>query len=147
MRRARAIVRYGIGVDNVDLDAARAAGIAVCNVPDYCIHEVADQTLSFILGLTRQVVAHTDHVRSGKWGLAVPLDQMRTLKQLTVGVVGFGRIGREVVRRLLQFQCRILVSDPVVPPKTVTEAGAVAVSFDELLAQADVLTLHCPSTA
>jgi len=72
---------------------------------------------------------------------------MRTLKHLSVGVVGFGRIGREVVRHLLPFQCRILVFDPVVPPKTITETGAVAASFDELLANADVLTLHCPSTS
>jgi D-3-phosphoglycerate dehydrogenase len=147
MNRARAIIRYGIGVDNVDLDAARTAGIAVCNVPDYCIHEVADQTLAFILGLTRQVVTHTAHVRGGKWGLAVPLTEMRTLKHLTVGVAGFGRIGREVVRRLLPFQCRILIFDPLVPPKTITEVGAVAASFEELLINADVLTLHCPSTA
>src|SRR5258707_7667743 len=56
MKRARVIVRYGIGVDNVDLDAARARNIPVCNVPDYCIDEVADHTLAFILGMTRQVV-------------------------------------------------------------------------------------------
>ncbi|MCI0536735.1 MAG: E3 binding domain-containing protein [Verrucomicrobiales bacterium] len=146
MTRARAIIRYGIGVDNVDLDAARAAGIAVCNVPDYCTDEVADQTLGFILGLTRHVVTHTKHVRDGKWGLAVPLAQMRTLKHMTVGVIGFGRIGREVVRRLMPFQCRILVFDPIVPSQSVAEAGAAAVSFDELLARADVVTLHCPST-
>lgn len=68
MRKARAIVRYGIGVDNVDLDAARARGIPVCNVPDYCINEVADHTLSFILATTRQVVSNDVGVRGGKWG-------------------------------------------------------------------------------
>src|SRR6476660_400302 len=97
MSKAKAIVRYGIGVDNVDLEAARAKGIPVCNVPDYCIDEVADHTLAFILGLTRQVVSHTTHVQRGKWGLAVPLTEMRALRQLAVGVIGFGRIGREVV--------------------------------------------------
>ena len=70
MKRARVIVRYGIGVDNVDLDAARKHGIPVCNVPDYCIHEVADHTLAFILAVTRQVVTYTQHLRAGKWGLA-----------------------------------------------------------------------------
>ena len=77
MRKARAIVRYGIGVDNVDLDAARARGIPVCNVPDYCIDEVADQTLAFILATTRQVVTHANHLRAGKWGLVTQLAGMK----------------------------------------------------------------------
>ena len=100
MGLARVIVRYGIGVDNVDLDAARARGIPVCNVPDYCIDEVADHTLALILATTRQVVTNAASVRSGKWGLATPLERMLTLRDLTVGVVGFGRIGREVAARL-----------------------------------------------
>jgi D-3-phosphoglycerate dehydrogenase len=146
MSKARAIVRYGIGVDNIDLEAARAHGIPVCNVPDYCIDEVADQTLAFILALTRQLVPHDTHVHSGKWGLATPLAGFQTLRDLTVGVVGFGRIGREVVRRLLPFKCRVLVFDPVVPAESVTAAGAKAAALLEVLAASDVLTLHCPST-
>jgi D-3-phosphoglycerate dehydrogenase len=147
MTKARAIVRYGIGVDNVDLEAARGRGIPVCNVPDYCIDEVADHTLAFILGLTRQVVSHTADIRAGQWRLAVPLPGMKALRDLTVGVVGFGRIGREVVRRLLPFKCRILVHDPVVPLDDIRAAGADAASLKELLSSADLLTLHCPSTA
>src|SRR5262249_8710041 len=96
LSRARVIVRYGVGVDNVDLDAARARGIPVCNVPDYCIDEVADHSLAFILATTRQVVPNCLAVRGGSWKLATPLDQMRTLRELTIGVVGFGRIGRAV---------------------------------------------------
>jgi len=146
MGRARAIVRYGIGVDNVDLDAARARGIPVCNVPDYCIDEVADQTLAFVLASTRQVVAHADHLRAGKWGLAVPLAGMKALRDLVVGVVGFGRIGREVVKRLVPFKCAIVVFDPAVPSSEIEAAGARSASLDGLLEAADVLTLHCPST-
>lgn len=146
MRKARAIVRYGIGVDNIDLDAARARGIPVCNVPDYCIDEVADQTLAFILATTRQVVTHTNHLRAGLWGLATPLSGMKALRDLTVGVVGFGRIGREVVKRLLAFKCAVLVFDPVVPAAEIEKLGARAAGFGELLKSADVLTLHCPST-
>ncbi|MEQ9380021.1 MAG: hypothetical protein RJP95_04105, partial [Pirellulales bacterium] len=67
MQCARVIVRYGIGVDNVDLQAARERGIPVCNVPDYCIDEVADHTLAFILAATRQVVPNTLHIRNGNW--------------------------------------------------------------------------------
>ena len=114
MRKARAIIRYGIGVDNVDLDTARSRGIPVCNVPDYCIDEVADQTLAFILATTRQVVTHANHLHSGKWGLATPLASMKALRDLTVGIVGFGRIGREVLKRLLPFKCAVLVFDPLV---------------------------------
>jgi D-3-phosphoglycerate dehydrogenase len=147
MQKARAIVRYGIGVDNVELDAARARGIPVCNVPDYCIDEVADQTMAFILATTRQVVSHTNHLRAGKWGLATPLPSMKALRDLTVGVVGFGRIGREVVKRLIPCKCQVRVFDPVVPATEIEKLGARAVTFDELLKEADVLTLHCPSTA
>ncbi len=146
LKKARAIVRYGIGVDNVDLDAARARGIPVCNIPDYCIDEVADQTLAFILASTRQVVAHALHLRSGHWGLATPLAGMKALRDLTVGVVGFGRIGREVVRRLRAFKCSVVVFDPVVPAAEITAAGAQPVAFSELLFRSDVVTLHCPST-
>ena len=147
MKKSRAIVRYGIGVDNVDLDAARTRGIPVCNIPDYCIDEVADQTLAFILATTRQVVTHAQHLRDGHWGLATPLARMKALRDLTVGVVGFGRIGRAVVQRLRPFKCAILVADPVVSPGTIAEAGGVADSLPNVLARADVLTLHCPSNA
>ncbi len=145
MQKARAIVRYGIGVDNVDLDRARERGIPVCNVPDYCIEEVADQTLAFILATTRQVVTHTNHLRAGHWGLMTPLAAMKALRDLTVGVVGFGRIGREVVKRLTPFKCAVRVFDPMVPAAEIAKVGARAVHFEELLKHADVLTLHCPS--
>ena len=146
MTRSRAVVRYGIGVDNVDLEAARARGIPVCNVPDYCIDEVADQTLAFILASTRQVVPNALHVRSGKWGLAAPLSSMQPLKDLTVGIVGFGRIGREVARRLFGFKCRVLVFDPAISTMEISAAGAEAASFGKLLAESDIVTPHCPST-
>lgn len=147
MQKARVIVRYGVGVDNVDLDAARARGIPVCNVPEFCIDEVADHTLAFLLAATRQVVPNCLHVRDGKWGLATPLDQMRTLREQTVGIVGFGRIGREVAARLAPFKCRRLVFDPIVPAPAIREAGCEPAPLDDLLAQSDIVTLHCPSTA
>jgi D-3-phosphoglycerate dehydrogenase / 2-oxoglutarate reductase len=147
MRRAKVIVRYGIGVDNVDLQAAKNRGIPVCNVPDYCIDEVADHTLAFILGITRQVVPNTLYVRNGNWGLATPLDQLRTLRDQTVGIVGFGRIGREVAARLAPFKSRRLVFDAFVPAETIRSSGCESVSLEELLIQSDIVTLHCPSTA
>jgi D-3-phosphoglycerate dehydrogenase len=146
MTRARAIVRYGIGVDNVDLDAARQHGIPVANIPDYCIDEVADHTLSFILAMTRQVVTHTADLRSGHWRLAVPVSGMKVLRDQTVGLVGFGRIGREVAARLLAFKCRVLVYDPMVPEAEIQRLGALSVPLTQLLAESDIVSLHCPST-
>ena len=147
MMRARVIVRYGIGVDNVDLDVARRRGIPVCNIPDYCVDEVADHALAFVLAATRQVVSNALHLREGNWGLATPIGAMQTVRHLTVGVIGFGRIGREVVQRLLAFKARVLVFDPVVAAAEITKVGAVAAnSLDELLAQCDIVTPHCPST-
>jgi D-3-phosphoglycerate dehydrogenase len=147
MTKAKAIVRYGIGYDNVDTTAARERGIPVCNIPDYCIDEVADHTMAFILAITRQVVPNALDIREGKWGLATPLTAMSSLKHLTIGIVGFGRIGREVVKRLLPFKARVLVFDPVVAADEIAKAGALAAaSFDELLAQSDIVSPHCPST-
>jgi D-3-phosphoglycerate dehydrogenase len=147
MRRARVIVRYGIGVDNIDLEAARQAGIPVCNVPDYCIDEVADHTLALLLGMTRQVVPNSQAVKAGQWRLTVPMEAMKTLRDLTVGIVGCGRIGREVLRRLVPFKCRLLAFDPVVPGPEIAACGATPVSFAQLVAESDVISLHCPSTA
>jgi len=145
MQRARVIVRYGIGVDNVDLLAAKARGIPVCNVPDYCIDEVADQTLAFMLATTRQVLSNCHAVREGRWGLATPLEQMRTLRDLTVGLVGFGRIGREVAARLQPFHCRVLVHDPAITDEAVQKSGCHSARMDQLFAESDLISLHCPS--
>jgi D-3-phosphoglycerate dehydrogenase len=146
MDRAKVIARYGIGVDNVDLEAARARGIPVCNVPDYCIDEVADHTLALSLDLTRRISAISAHLRTGTWSLPVELAQMRALSAMTVGVVGFGRIGRAVSARLRACGARVLVSDPVATAEAVAAAGCAAASLDTLLAAADLITLHCPST-
>jgi D-3-phosphoglycerate dehydrogenase len=146
MTRARAIVRYGIGVDNVDLAAARQLGIPVSNIPDYCIDEVADHTLSFILAMTRQVVTHTADLRAGHWRLAVPVSGMKVLRDQTVGLVGFGRIGREVAARLSAFKCRVLVYDPMVSEAEIVRAGGKSVPLQQLLSASDIVSLHCPST-
>jgi len=145
MTKAKVIVRYGIGVDNVDLAAAKAKGIPVCNIPDYCIDEVADHTLSFVLALTRQVVSNALPIRNGEWKAGVSVTMMRCLRDMTVGVVAFGRIGREVVKRLVPFGCKILVFDPVASKEDIAKAGATSATLDEVYAQSDLITLHCPS--
>ena len=148
MRRAKAIIRYGIGVDNVDLAAASACGIPVCNVPDYCIDEVADHTLALLLSLTRQIPAHHAHVQAGHWGLATPLEGFRSLAGQQVTLVGFGRIGRQVLARLLPFRVRVRVFDPMLSPEAISQAGATPVAtLEEALPLTDILSLHCPSTS
>jgi D-3-phosphoglycerate dehydrogenase len=146
MTKAKIIVRYGIGVDNVDLKAAAAKNIPVCNVPDYCIDEVADSALAMILDMVRKITPNANLVKSGKWGLAGTIESLWVMSETTVGVVGFGRIGREVVSRLIPFKCKVLVFDPIADAAAVKAAGATPVSFDELLASSNLVTLHCPST-
>jgi len=146
MQKARVIVRYGIGFDNVDCEAAAKKNIPVCNIPEFCIDEVADHTLAFMLSATRNLLANCNYMRSGKWGLGVSLDEMRCLRDLSVGIIGFGRIGRAVAERLVPFKCKVLACDPVVSPEEVKALGFTYVGLDECLAECDIVTLHCPST-
>jgi D-3-phosphoglycerate dehydrogenase / 2-oxoglutarate reductase len=145
MEKSKIIVRYGIGVDNVDLQAAAAKNIPVCNVPDYCIDEVADSALAMILDLTRKITPNAILVKSGKWGLAGTIASLKVMSEMTIGVVGFGRIGREVAKRLLPFKCKVLVFDPIADAAAVKAAGCTPANFDELLSASDLVTLHCPS--
>ncbi len=146
MQKCRVIVRYGIGVDNVDLAAAKAKNIPVCNVPDYCIDEVADHTLAMILSLTRDLYFIVNTVKSGTWKVPVDLKQLWALKDMTIGVVGFGRIGREVVTRLLAFRPKVLVFDPIAKPEDIKKLGATPATMEEIYTQSNLITLHCPST-
>ena len=147
LRKAKVIVRYGVGVDNIDLAAAAQRGIPVCNVPDYCIDEVADHALALILALTRQISPAFDRVRAGNWRTLPRVEQMLVLKKMTVGVVGLGRIGRAVVRRLQPFGCSLVGADPVVRASEIVSLGVEPVSLDELFQRSDLVTLHCPSNA
>ena len=123
LKKAKVVVRYGIGVDNVDLSFARSKQIPVCNVPDYCWNEVADHTLALILALTRGVVANAEVCRQGLWKLGVGLADMRCLADMQVGVVGFGRIGRGVAARLNSFGCTVKVYDPLAPETVIRKIG------------------------
>ena len=145
MKNCRVISRYGIGVDNVDLRAAAAKGIPVCNIPDYCTDEVADHTLALILSTARQICSISSQVKAGS-KINVPLEMVKVLSEMSVGVIGFGRIGREVVNRLKPFKCKISVFDPVVKPATVESEGLEYASYEDILKTSDLITFHCPST-
>lgn len=143
LERCRVIARYGIGVDNVDLDAARAAGIVVTNVPDYAVEEVAAHTLALLLGLLRRLPEGDAHVRAGGWGIG-PVRPVPRLSELTVGLVGYGRIARRLADSLRGLGMAILVHDPYAD---VMDEGVEAVAFDDLLERADAVSLHAPLTA
>ena len=146
MEKCKVIVRYGIGVDNVDLKAATLKGIPVCNVPDYCTNEVADHALALILDLCRRVTENAVKVRLGTWGSAVPLLAMRSLKDQTVGIVAYGRIGREVALRLRGFKCEVLAFDPFADVAVMRADGVEPVTLEQLYTRSTIITLHCPST-
>lgn len=140
----RVISRLGIGYDMVDVDAATHHGVAVCNTPDYCIEEVALHTLALLLASVRGVVALDAAVRAGSFTAALSFPSARRPSQTTVGLVGYGRIGRRVALALVAIGMRVLVADPYV---TVAEHdGVEPATFEELLARADVVSLHAPLT-
>lgn len=140
------IVRYGIGLDNIDLAAAKAHGVKVAYVPDYATGEVADHTATLILAVLRCVVALDQSVRDGQWDAVGVAGRLRSFEETTVGFVGFGRIGQNVLSRLKPFGFRGIVADPYADKATLAELGAEAVDLDTLFERADVITLHCPLT-
>lgn len=137
--RCRGVVRYGVGYDTVDVEAATARGIWVVNVPDYGTAEVADHALALILALLRGVPWLERSVRAGEWDYEAG-GELRRLSALTLGVVGCGRIGGAVIERATAFGFTVLGADirDVVPPP------AERVALDELLERSDVVTLHAP---
>ncbi len=139
------IVRYGVGVDNVDLKAATEFGVQVCNVPDYGMNEVSDQALGLMLALVRKLPFITGLTRSGTWDYRRTIP-VRRIGTLTVGVVGVGRIGGLFARKVSALGCRVLGTDPLRPRLEHEHPEVTFVSFEELLADSDVISIHCPLT-
>lgn len=135
--KLRAISNYAVGVDNVDVDAATARGIPVGNTPDVLTEATADLALALMLGIARRLAEGEAFVRAGEWKTWEPgLMLGRDLHGATVGIVGYGRIGRAVGRRLQGFGCELL-----------TTSRGEGVPLQELLERSDFVTLHCPLTA
>jgi D-3-phosphoglycerate dehydrogenase len=138
--RLQIVARYGVGVDAVDLPAAAGRGVVVTNTPGANSGAVADHAVALMLAALRGVASGDRRVRSGRW----TVERSHELGGLTVGVIGFGRIGRGVAARLRGFGCRILASDPFLTDADIAAAGATPVSPGVLTARADVITLHAP---
>ena len=147
LKSCKVIARYGIGVDNIDLEAARSAGITVTNVPDYCVEEVADHTIALLLSVWRKVVTGNQIVRSDGWGIA-QLRPVRRLRGRQLGMIGFGHIGRAVAARATTFGLELRVFDPYIDDSALAGTGIQRIEeLDELLSSSDIITIHAPLTS
>jgi D-3-phosphoglycerate dehydrogenase len=142
--KLRVIGRAGVGVDNVDLPAATAAGVLVMNTPGGNAVSVAEHTLALMLGLARSIPEASASTRSGKWEKKKFLGN--ELRGKTLGVAGLGNIGQEVVKRARGFEMRIIASDPYANPQVAADLGVELVSMDRLLAESDYISLHMALT-
>jgi len=145
MGSCQAIIRYGIGVDNIDVLAAIKRDKLVVRVEDYCIDEVADHAVAMLLYFARGLGAGQDAVQGGHWGVS-KLGPVRRFNQTTVGIVGLGAIGRAVANRVSGFGASIIAYDPFIAQRHSNQAAEV-VKLAELLERSDFVSLHCPLTS
>jgi len=143
LTRCKAIGRFGLGVDNIDLPAAKALGIAVNYVPDYCLREVSDHAMALLLALARKVTFANKLVQSGRWEVP-PIVPLRRLEGQVLGLVGFGNIPRTLAPKAKAFGFKVLTHDPYVKADVLAAAGVEGVSLDDLLARADFISVHAP---
>ncbi|HXE57676.1 MAG TPA: D-glycerate dehydrogenase [Gemmatimonadales bacterium] len=148
--RARILANFGVGYNHIDVDAARARGLTVTNTPEVLTDDTADIAIGLILGVARRLGEGERHVRSGAWTGWRPTHMLGTkLGGKTLGLVGFGRIARAVARRARHgFGMRVIYHDPYPPPPGVAEelGAEPRATLEELLREADVVSLHCPAT-
>ena len=139
--RCKAIGRFGLGVDNIDLAAAKEKGMAVNYVPDYCIREVSDHAMALLLGLIRKIPLSNKLVQSGRWEMpaVVPI---RRIEGTVLGLVGFGHIPRLLAPKAQAFGIRVIACDPYAKPEVFKAAGVESVDFDTLLQSSDYVSVH-----
>ncbi|MEA9356692.1 phosphoglycerate dehydrogenase [Bacteriovorax sp. PP10] len=138
-RNLKTIVKWGTGIDSIDVVEANKRGISVYRSENAFTYPVADTTLSYILAFCRSMPANDSLMKNGQWDKP----QGFSLFEKTVGIVGFGDIGKAVAKRLKAFDCEILVNDIVAIDESIAnEYGVKSVSFDELIAQSDFITMH-----
>jgi D-3-phosphoglycerate dehydrogenase / 2-oxoglutarate reductase len=140
LTKCKVIAKYGVGVDTVDLKAATDLGIIVANVPDYCFDEVSDHAIGLLLALARKITFFDRKVKSNQWDFRQGMP-MHRIRNKTLGLIGCGRIGREVARKMLVFGVRTIAYDPW----AADTGGTVAfVDLDTVLKEADYISIHCP---
>ena len=145
LEKCRVISRYGVGYENVDLDAASKAGIQVTNVPDYCMEDVSDHALALMLSCLRHIPMRDRMVRQGAWNLQATSFR---LKGRTLGVIGAGRIARALIRKVSGFGlAEVLAYDPYLSAEELGRIGVRKVELAELLAKSDIISLHLHANA
>ena len=146
LQKCRVIVRYGIGLDNIDIPAATEAGIYVVNLPTYCVDEVSTHAAALALTAFRKIMQFDRDVKAGVWDFQrhMPIEGLPGCR---VGVVAFGNIARLFIKKMIPFGPEIVVFDPFVADEKIRDFGASPVSFDELVATSDIISLHAPLTA
>ena len=143
LKRCKVIARYGVGVDNIDVEAATEHKIIVANVPDYCIDEVSTHTMALILACARGIVLLNSKIREKKWDFTLAKPLFRTQGK-TLGLFGLGKIARAVARKASGFGFRIIAYDPYVSK---VDGGIKLVEFSQLLSDSDFVSIHVPLTA
>jgi D-3-phosphoglycerate dehydrogenase len=143
LKRCKAIGRFGLGVDNIDLPAAKELGIAVNYVPDYCLREVSDHAMALLLALARKVTLSNKLVQSGRWEVP-PITPLRRLEGQVLGLVGFGNIPRALAPKAKAFGLRVVTHDPYLSPEVLAKAAVEDASFEALLGMSDFISVHAP---
>ncbi len=145
LEKCKVITRYGVGYDNVDVDACTKKGIMVANVPDYCAEDVSDLAIGHLLACLRHIPLRDRMMRNGSWNTTHE-NEFR-IKGKTFSILGFGNIARSLCKKVSGFGLdRILVYDPYVSEDVITKAGAEKASFEEALSKGDFISLHMPVT-
>ncbi|HEX2923206.1 MAG TPA: C-terminal binding protein [Chloroflexota bacterium] len=139
------VARYGIGVDSIAVDVATELGIIVTNVPDFCTDEVAEHTLGLMLACARKIPAYDRSVKSGKWD-NLSGRPIHKVKGSTLGIIGYGKIARALVRKSSGLEMHYLAYDPVLSAKARDIPGVEFVNLDTLLRLSDFVSIHCPLT-
>ncbi len=147
MRPEGLVIRYGIGTDNVDVEAARRLGRRVANIPDYGSDTVADHAVSGMLALLRRLTIYDAMIRRDGWAKPTAVPRLPSLAATTVGLLGVGRIGMLVARRLRAFGIRVAAHDPYADPVRLRALDIESLTFDALLAEAHGLSLHLPASS
>jgi D-3-phosphoglycerate dehydrogenase / 2-oxoglutarate reductase len=143
LRRCKAIGRFGLGVDNIDIPAAVELGITVTYVPDYCMQEVSDHAMGLLLALARKIPQSNALVQTGRWEMA-PVVPIHRLSGRVLGLVGFGNIPRTLAPKAKAFGLHVVAHDPYVAQHVLASAGVEGVSFDRLLEISDFVSIHAP---
>ncbi|HUI71199.1 MAG TPA: C-terminal binding protein [Spirochaetia bacterium] len=146
LTRCKAICRYGTGVDIVDVDAAYEHGMVVTNVPDYALDEVADHSIALALMLVRRIPWYTEATRAGRWHWSESKGSLQRLRDSTWGLIGFGRIAQNLVRKVRAFNFHVVSYDPYVSQGFMATFGVEKVELGALLTRSDVVDVMCPHT-